>query len=562
MASSSGYSSVFRDVQPQRDCGEWIEKFSKKYAKSFWKNNTTGEKVWHPPHIPPKKSTNVLEQTSSPIVVNDRNSEIREPVYSSINRRKLGNNEAGLTRTNDQDANTIHTPMRKISTKPKSSRRDESELEDPQFTRSPNLVARRVDVADNVDAMDHLNWEARISRKHNRPYWRNKASHETTWRDPYAASDHRSASPNREMSHEQELNSPPTSVKKNATSVESFPALDASQTENSNQSTSQAAKPVPPPKPADKYPRRENHCKRQSARVELLNRTRAQAALAEDTDASTDASGDAGGDNRQNVSADGRWEMRYSRKSGKKYWRDIVSGETTWRLSAIAVQRGDHSPSVTPGKPPAKPPRQKTESHLAAHATNKVCSSPPPPLLTFEGQVPSLPTGNVQLTPSIPLLGQPRTAAGTHSPLISTDGMTSHAVQDGRVERPQGEGNQKTPTPNSPNAPPHNDGVAITPTSAQSSDVSVPSTLVTVSLSELKLTSLSEETDAIELNIITEREMHDCIDLDLPMPWEDLCERLSYTNPLWDIMLRPNMHRSTGRTLTSNADYMHRILHL
>jgi hypothetical protein len=81
-------------------------------------------------------------------------------------------------------------------------------------------------------------------------------------------------------------------------------------------------------------------------------------------------------------------------------------------------------------------------------------------------------------------------------------------------------------------------------------------------MSELKLTSPLEERDAVDLNGTTEqRGALDCIDLDLPMPWEDLCERLSYTNPLWDIMLRPNMHHSTGNR-SSNADYMHRILHL
>lgn len=29
--------------------GEWIEKFSKKYKRSFWKNKITGEKTWYTP---------------------------------------------------------------------------------------------------------------------------------------------------------------------------------------------------------------------------------------------------------------------------------------------------------------------------------------------------------------------------------------------------------------------------------------------------------------------------------------------------------------------------------
>jgi hypothetical protein len=103
----------------------WIEKYSKKYDRSFWKNRLTGEKSWHFPQL----------STSEQICLNNT-----------------------LTDGRSQDNWTKNKG-----------------INDNISIKSPKNI---------IENARENEWESHISRKHNRIYYRNKLTNETTWTIP------------------------------------------------------------------------------------------------------------------------------------------------------------------------------------------------------------------------------------------------------------------------------------------------------------------------------------------------------------------------------------------
>lgn len=103
----------------------WIEKYSKKYDRSFWKNRLTGEKSWHFPQL----------SASEQIYLNNTPSDDRS-----------------------QDNGTKNKGISEIIS-----------------IRPP------INIIENARENE---WESHISRKHNRIYYRNKITNETTWTVP------------------------------------------------------------------------------------------------------------------------------------------------------------------------------------------------------------------------------------------------------------------------------------------------------------------------------------------------------------------------------------------
>ena len=319
---------------PVINFADWTEKYSKKYDRSFWKNTVTGEKVWHPP--------------STKIDDDRKPKEALHNINSSSDHDKLSHDS-----TNKIEVRTIQRSFDIFHKDDFSLKKNDSVHE--KHKSSSNLREDR-DVQLDHETFNYPGWEQFRSKKHNKFFWRNRMTHETTWKQPvpnalvdYAPILGQRYLNNREISH---LSPDSSSVPR-------------SETQSLNRSNiSHKTRPTTSPKSSNPSVKKyadskvgltsiclsENSKSSNEKNIEMSVGDKSpdiQNRIHDNTDA-VHASTYDNQSNISNLQRDDlehagnidkinseRWVSKYSRKNGKKYWKDRITGETTWRLPTV-----------------------------------------------------------------------------------------------------------------------------------------------------------------------------------------------------------------------------------
>jgi hypothetical protein len=206
----------FRETNQIENDG-WIEKYSNKYDRSFWKNELTGEKSWHSPYYqrPITLSVGKGHHPESDI---EREGERdkgtkkgKEGIRSNgkAGRRFRGDSneeekdilkDRGLSEHfYDQNAIRLNNSNQNYSGNSSDNRYQDNwtnnDIKDDDdvngimknMSDKPLVNINKNDI--NINKKDinskkgaiESEWESHISRKHNRIYYRNKLTNETTW---------------------------------------------------------------------------------------------------------------------------------------------------------------------------------------------------------------------------------------------------------------------------------------------------------------------------------------------------------------------------------------------
>ena len=319
---------------PVINFADWTEKYSKKYDRSFWKNTVTGEKVWHPP--------------STKIDDDRKPKEALHNINSSSDHDKLSHDS-----TNKIEVRTIQRSLDIFHKDDFSLKKNDSVHE--KHKSSSNLREDR-DVQLDHETFNYPGWEQFRSKKHNKFFWRNRMTHETTWKQPvpnalvdYAPILGQRYLNNREISH---LSPDSSSVPRSETQ-----SLNRSNISHKTRPTTSPISSNPSVKKfADSKVGLTSICLSENSKSsnekniemsvgdkspDIQNRIHdnTDAALASTYDNQSnisnlqrDDSEHAGNIDKINLE---RWVSKYSRKNGKKYWKDRITGETTWRLPTV-----------------------------------------------------------------------------------------------------------------------------------------------------------------------------------------------------------------------------------
>lgn len=209
------YEGFRETTQIEND--SWIEKYSNKYDRSFWKNELTGEKSWHSPyhqrpitlsvgkgHHPESDIEREGERIKGTKKCKEgirRNGKSRSRFQGDSNgEEKDFLREGGLSEHSyDHNAIRLNNPNKNYSENSSDKRyqdnwTDNDIKDDDDVNGFMKKVSDKPLVDSNKNDLDiskndinikkgaiESEWESHISRKHNRIYYRNKLTDETTW---------------------------------------------------------------------------------------------------------------------------------------------------------------------------------------------------------------------------------------------------------------------------------------------------------------------------------------------------------------------------------------------
>lgn len=169
--------------------GDWEEGYSEKHQRRYWKNLTTGEKVWKDPRK--KKSTEPSSSSSSSSSPSGGEGDWEEG-YSEKHQRRYWKNVVtgekvwknplkgtgvGAGAGADPPESTERSPTRRL---------ERSKTAPPSAHFSPRHDNDDDDDGDDGDGDGGGDgeWEEKFNAKHQRKFWRNRVTGETTWKDP------------------------------------------------------------------------------------------------------------------------------------------------------------------------------------------------------------------------------------------------------------------------------------------------------------------------------------------------------------------------------------------
>jgi hypothetical protein len=169
-AGSSSQVSSSTPTSPATPNGQsdWIERFSEKYQRKYWKNSKTGETSWKEPpkssSPDPAGSGNTSTATASSSLVNVQTpSDLWEEKYSQKYKRKYWKNKETGETTWKQPA-------------PQPEQLVEKKRRSVSFESSPSGAESAASATSD--------WEERWSEKYKRKYWKNKKTGESSWKNP------------------------------------------------------------------------------------------------------------------------------------------------------------------------------------------------------------------------------------------------------------------------------------------------------------------------------------------------------------------------------------------
>jgi len=237
---------------------EWKEGFSEKHQKKFWKNKATGESTWKDPTQGAKKGKADDAASSASSTVATSNPEWVE-TFSEKHQKKVW----------------------------KNSTTGKSTFKDP-YGGSSSAASAPAPAAQTTAAAtgdDSGEWEEKFSKEKNKKYWKNKVTGKSSWTPPAGTGD---------------ASKPAATA--SAPAVETAVAADSEWEEKfskeknkkywKNKVTGKSSWTPPP--------------------TATAATSAAPAAAAGETAASDD------------------WEEKFSKEKNKKYWKNKVTGKSTW----------------------------------------------------------------------------------------------------------------------------------------------------------------------------------------------------------------------------------------
>lgn len=177
------------EAEAESEESEWQELWSSKHSRKFWKHRSTGEKTWQNPNPSPKKK----KKKKAPSLAGTHAGESLRS--ASTRRRRAGTSTAAL---GGPPAVSKGGDLKKAPEL--SSLRGRRATSGPDSPTSP--PARRARSSKMSKSTDNLalqrasgsaaaaaasttdGWEEVFSEKHQRKYWANRATGETSWHDP------------------------------------------------------------------------------------------------------------------------------------------------------------------------------------------------------------------------------------------------------------------------------------------------------------------------------------------------------------------------------------------
>lgn len=378
----------------------WTEKYSRKYERTFWKNIITGEKVWDKP-----KAVAIAApvETSKTIVCHDAPTEVGIPTRRSntdrVSHKAIRDENPTKDRSNRHQSYEQHQNY-SPSTEADDDRNQYVQGHEESLTstkrRGKNHSTRMSEPPQQIMMVNDTDWIAHHSRKYDRTYWKNRVTNKSSWSCPTG----------KDPSVSHQTASHVDDVRHSVTPIDTSPSPPNKKLKGSKSrgegvqtpTTSMEVCKIQPLQSDEMCTKTSSNIRSKTLQKNMLSSDAIQAAAYVDVTMET----------KDNVSAEGRWEMRYSRKSGKKYWRDVVSGATTWRLSATALQKADQVVSpidVITSKQQRVVMTKRIEDEMQCHASpskqrQKLRQSPPPPKpyrgskVPLELQCPSTLTSN------------------------------------------------------------------------------------------------------------------------------------------------------------------------
>jgi hypothetical protein len=162
--STASTSTALTNAPANSQGGEWEELFSEKHKKKYWKNKDTGATSWKKPFVAPAKEAEptVAQKDENPV---SSAVDLWEEVFSEKHNRKYWKNkESG-----------------KISwTKPAVSDGTQDTTPAPTPSNVPTASSSSNSVSE---------WEELYNEKHKRKYWKNKITGKVSWNNPVSEED-------------------------------------------------------------------------------------------------------------------------------------------------------------------------------------------------------------------------------------------------------------------------------------------------------------------------------------------------------------------------------------
>ena len=196
--------------------GDWQEHFSASKNKKFWKNSVTGESTWKDPHVNPKEAALVSQLRSAmttgvtlkPISERDKERDQdkrsanekekekdkdKEKVKGDKPKSRDGKAEAPSSSSSGGDWQE-HFSASKNKKFWKNSVTGESTWKDPSSEgnsssssgggRGKELSKKDEKAASAASSAAASDWEEHFSQSKQKKYWKNKATGESTWKEP------------------------------------------------------------------------------------------------------------------------------------------------------------------------------------------------------------------------------------------------------------------------------------------------------------------------------------------------------------------------------------------
>ena len=325
-----GKTSSQQPGKAEGEEGEWVEGFSKKHDKKYWKNKTTGKTSWVDPTKEKQKATGgEMPDTKSTAAKSASVSTEWVEGFSKKHDRKYWKNartgKTSWTDPNSEDGN------KSAEAHPSSSASaPEQESNSGSSSAKEKTPPQR---HDNEEEAEKDEWVEGFSKKHDKKYWKNKTTGKTSWVDP-------------------------TKEKQKATGGE-MPDTKSTAAKSASVSTEWV----------EGFSKKHDRKYWKNARTGKTSWTDPNS---EDGNKSAEAhpSSSASAPEQESHSGTGssEWEEGFNKKHNRKYWKNKATGKISWKQPVGSTAAADDMGTApAPGKPPSDP-KEETSSQQPGKA--------------------------------------------------------------------------------------------------------------------------------------------------------------------------------------------------
>jgi hypothetical protein len=339
---------------------DWEEKYSEKHKKKFWRNKVTGESSWKDPHLSSSSVTSPTPAAMAPTpsaTDETKNSQSDwEEKYSEKHKKKFWKNRV-TGESSWKDPNIV------------AASESASQLESSSVTVNPFTSESK--------SASH-DWEEKYSEKHKKKFWKNKVTGESSWKDPAVQIASDAATSSAASSSSSSVDN--TAVASNSDWEEKYSekhkkqfwknkVTGESSWKDPNLSSSSVTTPAVTPTPSMNEETKnsqsdwEEKYNEKHKRKFWRNRVTGENTWKDPTTSASSAVSPVNEDSETAVVSSpatdvSLWEEKFSAKHNRKFWKHKVTGESSWKDPTVgeALKAESGLKSIPP--PPPPPPRK------------------------------------------------------------------------------------------------------------------------------------------------------------------------------------------------------------